>query len=107
MFFDDKKKMAGNILAKLREPDKHVEGMKPEAEVDHAFAGLHAAAEEMIGAIHNKSPHDLHKALRSFLDQHEAMKPGEEGSDDEGPNGSELAHNEKADERFGKSHYKP
>lgn len=96
MMFDDKKKAANVILSRMKKDgsESHSE-MKPEAQVDHAFQGLHAAAEDMINAIHSKSPDDLHKSLRSFLEQHQDM--GNEGSKDESPD-NKPASNEKAKE---------
>ena len=92
----DKKKAAQIITAKLSEPEKYSQGGAVE-NVDHSFHGLHAAAEEMINAIHNKNPHDLHKSLRSFLDLHTQAEPADQ------PDGSEITENEEAKEHFYKN----
>src|ERR1700676_5548583 len=75
----DRKKAAGMILSKMKEGGKMSEGgeVAPEEMVDHDFAGLHAAAQDMMGAIHNKSAIDLHKALHSYLDLRKQLEPGE------------------------------
>lgn len=86
----DKKKAASIILSKH---GKDAE-VKPEAAVDHAFDGLHAAAEDIISAIQNKSPQDMHKALRSFIELHGQEEPSDK------PDGSEPVHNEKAKEKY-------
>jgi len=82
----DKKKAAGIILSKMH-PDGHSEDKQHFAQggavenVDHDFEGLHAAAQEMMDAIHNKSPMDVHKALSSYLELHKQLQPGEKAED--------------------------
>jgi hypothetical protein len=60
----DRKKAAGVILQKMSEGGE----VAPAADEQEGADPLHMAAEDMIAAIHNKSPQDFHKALGSYLD---------------------------------------
>lgn len=86
MIFDGKK-AASQILKGMEKeepsmPGEGPSGRDPESQVDDDFAGLHIASQEMIDAIHNRSPMDFHKALRSYLVQHQDQEPA---SDEDGP----------------------
>lgn len=84
----DKKKAASIILGKMHKDGSSEHEEKPGyaqggavENVDHDFEGLHAAAQEMVDAIHNKSPLDVHKALSSYLELHKQLQPGQEPDD--------------------------
>lgn len=75
MFFDDHKRAITTILGKRNskgertmnptevKPESHV---SEEGEVD----GRHAAAQDILGAHHSKSPEQLMNALANFIDLH-------------------------------------
>lgn len=77
MFFGDDPKRVATIIA-----SKRPEGggpkvmsntpMKPEKVVDDTgqVDGRHVAAQEMLGAMHEKSPMKLMDALSNFIDIH-------------------------------------
>lgn len=49
--------------------------MKAEAAShDPAEAGLHSAAQDMISGMHEKSPHKVVDAMKSFITQHAGHK---------------------------------
>lgn len=78
----DKHKAAQIILSKKDSSGKESSSpQKPEEAVDHDFQGLHIAAQDMIHALHNKSPQDLHKALHSYLELRTQLEPGEKPDD--------------------------
>jgi hypothetical protein len=92
----DKKKVAQTVIAKMdHEPKKMAEGGAVEND-DHAFAGLHAAMEDMMDAISRKHPQDMHKALSAYLGLHKQLEPGEppsnEASDNEAGHESSQMH---------------
>lgn len=69
MIFPDPKKSATMILSKLSAnggPDK-MQDVKKEVELDPAMDGLKSAAEDIMQAFSDKSPHDLMQALKSFV----------------------------------------
>ena len=83
MFFDDNKKAITTIMSK-RGPkggEKLMDNvpMKPEVVKDEAgeVDGRHVAAQDMIGAFHEKSPEKLMHALMNFMDVHESRKDAE------------------------------
>lgn len=77
----DKKKAAGLILQKMNQGGM-VE-VANEADVEEGTNPLHMASEDMIAAIHNKSPIDFHKALSSYLDLHPQDDQPEEADEEE------------------------
>ncbi len=82
MYFDDKKAQTATILSK-RTPkgDKQSESpMKTEVvkQSDGQVDGRHVAAQDIIAAMHEKSPEKLMHALANFHDLHSASKPDKE-----------------------------
>lgn len=70
MIFPNPKKAAVMILSKMDKdggPDKMQE-VKSESEVQPDMEGLKSAAEDIMQAISDKSPHDLMMALKSFCE---------------------------------------
>lgn len=53
---------------------------KPEKEIDDKMEGLKSAAEDIMFAIEQKSPHDLMLALKSFLQLADPDEDEEESS---------------------------
>ena len=81
MFFDHKKAVT-TIMAKrngMGEPTMSPTPMKPEVvkNEDGTMDGRHAAAQDMMGAMHEKSPERLMQAMANFIDlhMHEGNKP--------------------------------
>lgn len=88
MIFDGKK-AAQQILKGMQKDESPPSGpgpenKDPEGMVDDDFHGLHVASQEMIDAIHNRDPMNFHKALRSYLVQHQDHEP-DSASEDDGP----------------------
>jgi len=80
MFFDDKKRAVTTIMSK-RHPktgDMIMENVTMKAEVvkdeGGEVDGRHLAAQEILGAMHEKSPHKLMSALMNFMDIHHSTK---------------------------------
>lgn len=77
----DKKKAAHMILSKKgKEAPIAAEGMfegGPVGQDSEDHGEMHIAAQDMMSAIHNKSPLDLHKALHSYLELRKQLEPGE------------------------------
>lgn len=73
MIIPSKKKAVSVIISKMRPDGSMNEGgeVKNEVEADVKDSALHSHAEDMISAIHNKSPSDLMHAMRNFLSEHE------------------------------------
>lgn len=44
--------------------------------------GRHSAAQDMIAAMHEKSPEKMVGAMSNFIDMHMAMDHGDEGDDE-------------------------
>jgi hypothetical protein len=99
----DKKKAASLILSKMHkdghseEKEQHYAHGGAVENVEHDFHGLHMAAQEMVDAIHNKSPQDVHKALSSYLELHKQLQPGEKPDDE----ASENEHATEAGHQYG------
>lgn len=77
---DPKKKMAGIMLAKLHD-DQHMSdggAVKNEVEQDVKDSALHSHAEDIMSAIHNKSPQEFVSAMKNFLEEHELHEDQEE-----------------------------
>lgn len=78
MFFDDHKKIVTTIMGK-RKPggvrSMHPTEVIPEIEQSEPGEtdGLHAAAEDILGAHHSKSAAHLKQALSNFIDLHKAQ----------------------------------
>lgn len=83
MMHGDKKKAVGIILSRMNPEGKMAEGgvVKNEAGIDPQDAALHAHASDMMSAIHNKSPGDLVRAMKNFMEEHQLH----EDKDDETP----------------------
>lgn len=79
MIFPDHKKAAGMILAKLKDgairPGPEV---KAEAQSDPHEQGLHAIAEDMMMAMHEKSAQGIVQAMKAFMAQHGTKSSTEE-----------------------------
>lgn len=77
---DDKKKLATIILSKMR-PDGSADSqdVKPEKQMDEKNEGLHAACEDILQAINDKSPGDLLVALKAFFDMADEQADEAEG----------------------------
>ena len=77
MIIYDHKKALATMMAK-RDPkygSKSVAPLKPEIakNEDGSVDGRHAAAEDMLMAIHEKSAHKLKEAMANFHDLHMGM----------------------------------
>lgn len=75
MIFPDKKKIASVIVGRM-DKEGHSEGggpVKPEFQSDDDLTGLHSASEDMVSAMKEGSPGKYMTALRSFMDQHQAL----------------------------------
>jgi hypothetical protein len=81
MFFDDRKKAVTTILSKRNKkgevtmnptPVKTELHMNEGGEID----GRHAAAQDILGAHHSKSPEKLMQALANFIDLHLHQEQG-------------------------------
>lgn len=77
MFFGDDPKKIATIIASKRPPGggpklMHNIPMKPEKVMNEGgeVDGRHIAAQEMMGAMHEKSPQKLMEALSNFIDIH-------------------------------------
>lgn len=81
MLFNDKKKMASIIVAKLGKSGSHEQ--KAEESLSDDDAGLQSAAEDMLQALEDKSATDLVAALSAFLDCYQADSTDEADEDDE------------------------
>ncbi len=83
MFFDDHKKAITTMMSKrgAKGGEKLMENvpMKNEVVMDEGgeVDGRHVAAQDMIGAFHEKSPQKLMDALMSFMDIHNNHKDAE------------------------------
>lgn len=79
MFFDDHKKAVTTIMSR-RKPDgsKSMDNVPMKAEVvktsDGEEDGRHVASQEMLGALHEKSPMKFMEALANFIDIHQSRK---------------------------------
>lgn len=78
MFFDDHKKIVTTIMGKRKPGGARVMDqteVKPEIQKDEPGEtdGLHAAAEDILGAHHSKSADHLKQALSNFIDLHHAQ----------------------------------
>ncbi len=79
MFFDDHKKAITTMMAKRKpgggERTTAPMSMKPEHSMssDNEPDGRHAASEDMIAAMHERSPQKMTAALAHFMDMHNAM----------------------------------
>lgn len=71
MIFPDHKKAASVIVGRMGEEGGGA--VKPEFEMDDSLQGLHGASEDMMSAIKEGSPGKYMKAMRSFIDQHNAV----------------------------------
>jgi hypothetical protein len=83
MFFPDRKKVATIILAKHSPEGDHSMPIAPEETVGDHDEDFKSACEDIMQAIHEKSPHDLMLALKAALeihDAHEATESPEEES---------------------------
>lgn len=80
MMILDKKRALMTVLAKRGEKGgEHVSGPAPMKEEDSMTKpgmedGRHAAAQDMISAMHEKSPQKLMDAMANFHDIHASMK---------------------------------
>lgn len=93
MFFDDRKAIT-TIMSK-RDGKGNVTmsptPVKPEShkDEDRKMDGRHAAAEDILGAHHEKSPGRLMEALANFIDLHlheaQGNKPEPEGKEPNRP----------------------
>ncbi len=87
MFFDDDHKRAvTTILGKRNGKGERTmmpTPMKAETEKgeDGEMSGLHAAAQDIIAAHHEKSPHKLAEALGNFLNIHMSEGNSFDGGD--------------------------
>lgn len=89
MFFDDSRKAVTTIMAKRSpkgEPLMSPTAMKKEVvkDEDGQDSGLHAAAQDIIAAHHEKSPHKLMEAMSNFINIHKS-----DGSELESGKGSD------------------
>lgn len=75
MIFPDSKKAASIIVSRMDDKGASTGGapVKPEYQSDESLMGLHNASEDMMAAIKEGSPDSYMKAMRSFIDQHQAL----------------------------------
>lgn len=80
MFWDEKKALT-TIIAKRKPSGEKVSEAPMKSEVvkdeDGDVDGRHEAAQDMMAAIHEKSPQKLMEALANFLDLHSLKTSGE------------------------------
>lgn len=78
MFFDDDQKKAITTIMARRKPDgsRTAAPMKAEIVKDEAGEpdGRHEAAQDMMAAMHEKSPQKYSEALSNWMDIHQSMK---------------------------------
>lgn len=85
MFFDDHRKAVTTILSKrgAKGGAKTLDNVPMKAEVvkneDGTVDGRHVAAQDLIGAFHEKSADKVMSALSSFLDVHQNSGQGSGG----------------------------
>lgn len=84
MFMSDNKKKASMVIADMGAPMNPKPDVPDSMEYD-ASAGYDAAAQEMIDAMHSKSPKALRSALKSFV----SMCMDEPDADDDSTEDSE------------------
>jgi hypothetical protein len=76
MIIPDNKKIQTIMLAKRDKTGKKVsETAGVQNESSHLapeHAGLHSAAEDLVAAVHSKSPEHVANALQSFIEMHHA-----------------------------------
>lgn len=87
--FQNDRKTASVILRGLQPPDKAPATADTSGDTDGDFKegegaeGLHAAAEEMISAIHSKDAKGFHRAMQNYMAQGNASdydpKTGQNG----------------------------
>lgn len=87
MFFDDNKRAITTMMAKRNgkgDMTMNPTPMKPEISTDDGGvpSGLHAAAQDIISAHHEKSPQKLAEALGNFLNIHKSEGDTFEGGDE-------------------------
>lgn len=83
MIFPDPKKSATMLLSKMNKDGESKEmEVAPESDLPGTDMGLKSAAEDVMQAIHDKSPHDLMVGLKSFFDMCDSDT--EEEDDEEG-----------------------
>jgi len=75
MFFDEHKKALTTMIGKRNSKGEKTQdpiAMKPEAtkNEDGSMDGRHVASEDMIAAMHERSPHKLMDAMKNFIDIH-------------------------------------
>lgn len=88
MFFDDRKKAVTSIMSKRNSKGAvtmHPTEMKPEIHKSEGgeIDGRHAAAQDILGAHHAKSPEMLMNALANFIDLHLHAQEGNAPEPDE------------------------
>jgi len=90
MFLNDKKKAAQFIISREHKDGSHSQHMSEGGMVGHDSedeTGLHQACQEMMDAVTNKSPQDMHRALSSYIELHKQLPSGEDvPSDDKSEN---------------------
>lgn len=78
MLFDQKKAITTMMARRKSNGDRSMgpAPMKPEImkDADGEMDGRHAAAQDMMGAMHEKSPAKLMEAMANFIDIHSARK---------------------------------
>jgi len=72
MIIPGSKKPIGIIISKMHKDAKMSEGgeVKNEVEANVRDNALHSHAEDIMSSIHNKSPGDLVRAMKNFLEEH-------------------------------------
>jgi len=82
MYFDDKKQQMTTIMSKRTPKGDKVSEAPMKSEVvkheDGQVDGRHVAAQDIIAALHEKSPEKLMHALANFHDLHSSSKPDKE-----------------------------
>lgn len=89
MFIPEKKRAVAMILAgKHKEPQHFSEGGQPKEDSEDSDMSSHleakaAHASTIIGALHNKDPHEFVAAMDRYLTEHQLHqdKKGEDESD--------------------------
>jgi hypothetical protein len=79
MIYDRKKAMDSVMARRAQNGGGHISGPAPmKADLmkneDGELDGRHAAAQDLMSSIHEKSPHKMAQALSNFMEMHNAMK---------------------------------
>ena len=85
MIMPGSKKPTGLIVATMNKNAHMSEGgeVKNEVALDVKDSALQSHAQDMITAMHNKSPSELVSAMKNFLEEHDLHEEQEEGEPSE------------------------